>query len=248
MKEKLRASFIHLLISTFVITTFYFFIVNTWYPAPYFQVSGLVGILLLLVGIDLVLGPLLTFIVFKKNKPSLKLDLSVIASIQIIALCYGIYTVYNGHPVYVAYAVDRFTLVTPEEVNPKDAKYKDLIVSTFGKPKIVYAKLPDSPEERNKLLFSSAGGGKDIEHYAQYYEPIENYTDNIRQRSISVENLLVYPDAKKRIEAFLSDQNKLASEFSFLPLLGRKKAMLWALDNTTGEPIAALDIDPWEPR
>ena len=114
---------------------FYLFVLTVWYPAPYFQVSGLLGIMLMLVAIDLIIGPLLTFIIFKPKKPSLKFDLSVIAVIQIVALAYGAMAVYQGHPVYVAYTVDRFTLVSVGEADPAKARYNEFKVSTYGEPK-----------------------------------------------------------------------------------------------------------------
>ena len=246
MKQKLKASAIHLSISAFIIGIFYLFVLTVWYPAPYFQVSGLLGIMLMLVAIDLIIGPLLTFIVFKPKKPSLKFDLSVIAAIQIVALAYGAIAVYEGHPVYVAYTVDRFTLVSVGEADPEKAKYKEFKVSTFGVPQVVYAKMPEKSDERNDLMFSAASGGKDLEHHAEYYEPINQYTDKIVKRSVAVDKILAHSDSKKELESFLEKQGKEAKEFAFLPLMGKEKVMLWALDRKDGKPVAVLDIDPWE--
>lgn len=246
IKDKLKASLTHLMISAAVLLLFYIFILNIWYPEPYFQVSGLLTILLMLVAIDLVLGPLLTFVVFKKNKPSLKFDLSVIAAIQLAALSYGVFAVYKGHPVYVAYTIDRFTLVTANEVNPQDAKYDEFKVSTFGKPKVVYAKPPESSEERNKLLFGSIGTGLDLEHHPEYYEPIEEYTENIIKRSVPTEILLSSEIAKQKLEKFLQRQdNKNMDDFAFLPLMGKEEVILWVLSKENGKPVGTLDIDPW---
>lgn len=246
MKQKLKASAIHLSISAFIIGIFYLFVLMVWYPSPYFQVSGLLGIMLMLVAIDLIIGPLLTFIVFKPKKPSLKFDLSVIAAIQIVALAYGVMAVYEGHPVYVAYAVDRFTLVSVGEADPKQAKYKEFKISTFGVPKIVYAKMPEKGDERNDLMFSAISGGRDLENHAEYYEPIDQYTDKIVERSVAVDKILAFPDSKKQLEIFLKKQGRKADEFAYLPLTGKEKVMLWALDKTDGKPVAILDIDPWE--
>lgn len=246
MKEKFKASFIHLIISTIVIGLFYIFTLKVWYPAPFFQASGLLEILLILLFVDVVLGPLLTFIVFKKNKKSLVFDLTIIASIQISALAYGVITVYNGHPVYVAFTVDRFTLVTANEVNPKNAKYDEFKVSTLGKPKLVYAKPPEDRETKNKLLFESIEGGLDLQNFSEFYEPIENFTDKIIERSISPELLLAHSDSRKKLEKFLAQENRNKEDFSYLPVMGKNKVMLLALNKKTNKPVDALDIDPWE--
>ena len=60
-----------------------------WYPTPYFAIDGGWQVLRILAGVDVVLGPLLTFIVFKIGKPSLKFDMSCIILMQIGALIYG---------------------------------------------------------------------------------------------------------------------------------------------------------------
>jgi hypothetical protein len=246
MKEKFKASLIHLSISAIIIGLFYLLVLNIWYPAPYFQVSGLLEIMLMLVIIDLIIGPLLTFIVFKPKKSSLKFDLSVIAAIQVAALVYGAIAVYEGHPVYVAYAIDRFTLVSVGEADPKKAKYKELNVSTFGIPKVVYAKMPEKGDARNNLMFSAISGGLDLENHAEYYEPIDQYTKQILSRSVDVDKILAYPNSKQHLESFLQEQKKEASELAFLPLMGKAKVMLWALDRKNGKPVGVLDIDPWE--
>ena len=246
MREKIKASAIHLSISAFIIGIFYLFVLTVWYPSPYFQVSGLLSIMLMLVAIDLIIGPLLTFIVFKPKKPSLKFDLLVIAIIQMVALAYGAMAVYKGHPVYVAYTIDRFTLISVGEADPAQAKYNEFKVSTYGKPKVVYAKMPEKGEERNNLMFSAISGGRDLEHHAEYYEPIDQYTNKILERSVAVDKILAYPDSKKELESFLEKQGKEAKEFAFLPLMGKEKVMLWALNRKDGKPVGVLDIDPWE--
>lgn len=111
MVKKLKASLLHFALSLVVIGSFALFASQVWYPSPFLEISGLLAILLILVTVDLILGPLLTFVVYKPNKPRLKLDLTVIAFVQLAALGYGMYTIHQGHPAYVTFAVDRFTLI-----------------------------------------------------------------------------------------------------------------------------------------
>jgi hypothetical protein len=246
MKEKIKASFIHLLISALIIGLFYLFVINVWYPGPYFQVSGLLSVMLMLIGIDLVLGPLLTFIVFKPKKPTLRFDLSVIAAIQIVALIYGGIAVYKGHPIYVAYAVDRFTLISVGEADPNNSKYEDFNVSTFGKPKLVYAKMPAEQKLINKITLAAVYGGPDLENHSEFYEPIDKYKSEILKRSINLEKLLAFNDSKEKLQTFLKAKNKKASDYAYLPLMGKAKVVLWVLDKKDAKPVGVLDIDPWE--
>jgi hypothetical protein len=66
IKDKLKAASIHLAISAFILAAFLLIVFSVWYPAPFADISGLNNLLAVLIGVDLVLGPLLTFIVFKK--------------------------------------------------------------------------------------------------------------------------------------------------------------------------------------
>ena len=50
------------------------------------------------------------------RKKSLKMDLAVIIIIQLSALFYGIYSIFEGRPAWLAYNVDRFELVRNNEI------------------------------------------------------------------------------------------------------------------------------------
>ena len=81
-KHKLKASGIHLLLSLVIISLAIGLIITFWFPDSLTKVSHFKEITLLMVSIDLVLGPLLTFAVFKPKKKHLKFDLAVIGAFQ----------------------------------------------------------------------------------------------------------------------------------------------------------------------
>jgi hypothetical protein len=65
----------------------------------------------MIVGIDLILGPLLTFIVFNPKKSSLKFDLSIIALVQTAALIYGTWTIHQSRPIAIAFINTSFMTI-----------------------------------------------------------------------------------------------------------------------------------------
>lgn len=244
-KQKLKASVIHLVISLIVISSFLLIAFSIWYPEPYSEMSGLSDLLVILIAVDLILGPVLTFIIFKKNKPSLKFDLSFIAAFQLAALAYGMFTIYERHPVYVVYAVDRFELVPAKEAFPERAKYEEFKVSKLWFPKLAYAKSPENREERNRLLFESLAGKLDLERRPEYYEPIENHTDTILSRGIDPETLFFDSARKQKLKRFLDPNQKTEEDYAFLPLVGKAKDMVIAVSRETGEIAGTIDVDPW---
>lgn len=67
-----------------------------WYPQPYSQAAGAGTLALLLLGVDLVLGPLLTLVVYRAGKKGLRFDLTLIVLMQLGAFAYGMHVVVVG--------------------------------------------------------------------------------------------------------------------------------------------------------
>ena len=109
--SKLHAFLIHLAGSALVVGALCAIIFFVWYPAPYFAAKGASGVLRVLIGVDLILGPTLTLILFRPRKPGLVFDLSIIATIQLAALVFGTTVIYQERPYYAVFAVDRFQVL-----------------------------------------------------------------------------------------------------------------------------------------
>ena len=73
-----KAAGIHLSISLAIGLLVGALLFGVWYPPPYFHAAGADELILLLVGIDIVLGPLMTLVIFRSGKRGLKFDLTVI--------------------------------------------------------------------------------------------------------------------------------------------------------------------------
>jgi len=117
-----RAFWTHLAISSAIVGAACAVIFFVWYPYPYFQAAGAWNVLRVLIGVDLVLGPLLTLIVFKPGKRGLKSDLACIALVQIAALVYGLTVIHRERPYFMVFALDRFFLLSePERRSPRSS-------------------------------------------------------------------------------------------------------------------------------
>src|SRR5262245_26907069 len=103
-----KAAAIHSSISAVIALLVGALLFGVWYPPPYFHAAGADELVLLLVGVDLGIGPLLTLIVFRSGKPGLRFDLWVIACAQTVALIYGLSIMLQSRPVFLVAAFDRF--------------------------------------------------------------------------------------------------------------------------------------------
>lgn len=100
-----------LLIFLSLVAVMYFY----WFPGDLFFMDGGWEGIKLVAMVDLVLGPFLTLLLFKRGKPSLVFDMSVIAAIQVAALAYGFYATYNQRIVAYVYSDEQFNTLTISE-------------------------------------------------------------------------------------------------------------------------------------
>lgn len=109
--NKLKAFAIHTAISLLILCALYALIYFVWFPNSLVNLGALAGLKIVIL-VDLILGPFLTFIVYNKNKKSLSFDLTVIALIQLAGLTYGMYTVLKERPIFAVLATDAIHLYT----------------------------------------------------------------------------------------------------------------------------------------
>lgn len=246
IKEKLKASIIHLLISILLVGLIIGSILFFFFPKLFINISDFKEVASIIITVDLILGPLLTFVVFQPKKKTLKFDLSVIASIQIVALLYGAFALYQVHPVYVTFNIDRFTLVSARDAEPEKAKYNEYNISKLGSAKLAFAKMPDETEKRNDVLLTAALGGDDLESREEYYEPYENHIDQVLAKAIDNETIVESAQTDKKLKNFISKHKDKINDLAFLPLNTQKKDAIIVLDKKTALPVATINTDPWK--
>lgn len=245
-----KAAALHLSISIVVAAIASALLLGVWYPPPYFHAGGAGKLLALVVGVDVTIGPLLTLLVFKSGKRGLKFDLSVIGILQAVALVYGFHVLVNSRPVFMVAAVDRFVIVAAENVASSDlAKAPDpqwRHLSWTG-PVLVGAVLPKDPEQREKLMFSTLKGGKDIQDLPQYYVPYASLAAKMASRAHPVTRLrMMHPDADREITRWLAAHHRTDAGVVWLPIQARRWDMAMMMDKATGQPIGPIPLDPWQ--
>lgn len=116
VRSRYAAALIHLGISLAVLACLFAVVFFLWYPSPFFAIAGAEEPALLLVAVDLVLGPLLTLIVYRIGKPELKFDLGVIVVVQLAALLYGASALWSVRPALLVFDAGKFQVVTWPEL------------------------------------------------------------------------------------------------------------------------------------
>lgn len=144
---KLKASLIHFVLSLFFVSSFLMFAYWVWYGQVFIGISGVIEPAKMLIIVDVVLGPFLTFLVYKSGKKNLKFDLGIIALVQVLALTYGAYTLYLGKPSVVAWRGNAFEIIPQKNILPELDDSIAEQTGVFSSP--VYAII--NPEKINNL-------------------------------------------------------------------------------------------------
>ena len=100
IRVKFFAMLIHVCLSLLIFAVIVAWMLLKLYPSFYFSMSGGWQGLTLMAGVDVVIGPLITLLIFNPNKKRKEVigDLLIIAVIQFLALGYGMHTVYQERP------------------------------------------------------------------------------------------------------------------------------------------------------
>ena len=242
-----RAFLSHLALSAAVVGMVSALIFLVWYPDPYFTIKGAWDVLRVLVGVDLVLGPLLTLILFRPNKPGLALDVTMIALIQLAALIYGTSVIYQQRPYYAVFAVDRFEILARGDVERSAIAGTPFERKPAAGPVLAYAPTPTDVAEAQRLLQETVFEGKpDIERRPEFWKPFDTNKEAVLARARPLAELeglstATTEDLARRAES----QGHEPSSLVFVPVIGTRGAMTMILDPSTALPIAAVPIDPW---
>ena len=243
-----KAASIHLSISITVGVLVFALLFFVWFPQPYFDAAGGQELILVLLGVDLVLGPLLTLVLFKSGKKGMVFDLCMIAIVQTSSLVYGLHVITLARPVFIVAAVDRFNVVAANDLDPadlakaSDPKFRSL---SWTGPRLVAARLPTDPEKSTALM-NSGVAGKDIEKFPEYYVPYGDEAHALLARAKPIEPLRQSsPSAAAAVDAWLSKHQRSNDSVAWLPIVARRDSLTMLLDAKSGAVLDALPLNPW---
>lgn len=241
--NRYSAAALHLAISAVIgvllFASFWFVV----YPSPMLLAIGGHEIFLLILGIDVVLGPLLTLIVFKSGKKSLRFDLATIALMQLSAMVYGVSVLHEGRPAYVAALGEKFQVVQAVEVTDENLKKSRQSLPQFA-PIWVGTKAPAGlwlTDAVNDV--QAVGGGRG--HFPQLHIPYESMAKDVLAKSLPLSSLIAANAGKAdEIRAWLKNHGHDESSARYQPIKIRASEFAVILDGKSG---AVVGIAPFKP-
>ena len=247
---KLKAFIIHLTISLGIFLIFFSITRFVWYPAFYFSASDAWDAMFTVALVDVVLGPLLTLVLYKRGKPGLKFDLSMVVLFQMAALVWGAWLLYSERPVLVVYDNDSFycvseSLAKAANTNPDAFQKEGAVVPQAFLPS---PKTPTEAEDRSAVI-EALPPDKFRPHLPAYvfgdkFEPItkENLSEMMENELDIARAVKIEPEYEHIWRKFRDKHQEAARTYAFLPLRCSATEHLAAVDGKTGVIVDSMAI------
>lgn len=230
----------HLLASLFIGLSALLVIYWLWYPAPLATATGANRLILMLVLIDIIIGPLLGFIVYKEAKKSLKFDLAFIIALQFTAFCYGIWHIADGRPAWVVFNADRFELVRNNEViHDGEVKLQYQSAAWTG-PQFVAIQAEENTKKKNDDLFLEVLSGVKLSQFNARYVELEKLKQQITRSAQPLIQLKKY-NSKQHTKKVLERYTTAAY---YLPLTASQQDLSILLDQNY-KVVKIVNLKPW---
>jgi hypothetical protein len=246
-KVRFKAAGIHLGISLAIAALAALLVFGLWYPYPYPELAGGRELFLILVSVDVILGPLITLAIFNRAKPrnELRRDLAVVGLIQLLALGYGLWTVFVARPVHLVFEIDRFRVVHAIDV-PSDLMEKvpagiDAL-PLHGPTLLAVRPFRDRQEETDATLVALQGIA--LAARPDLWQPYAASRSQVLEAAKPVDQLKsrLTPRAAE-IDAVLRQAGRQAGNTLYLPVAGRKAFWTAFIDPATADVVAFMPLD-----
>jgi hypothetical protein len=254
-KQKFKASLTHFSVCVATAAIVLAIIYLGWYQGVLAMTQGIGAILLIVLGIDVVLGPLLTFFVYKPGKKTLVFDLSVIALVQVSFLAYGLYIIEHARPVYLVYSTDRFEPVAIADFDDKQKLALSKAPAAVSRqalfaPRVIAAAAPTDSNERADIGINAMNGGPKLAQLPKYYVEYAAQQALAATKARTIEDLKeLNPTELERIDQVVAHHSQRAKvalqQIGFLPLSGKERDAVVLLNNKTGEVLGYELFRPW---
>ncbi len=245
-RRRARAAGVHLLSCLVVAMAVAALVFLVWYPWPYRIVSGGEKLLFLVMGVDIVMGPLITLAIFDIRKPmrELKRDLAIIVALQLAALSYGLHTVYLARPAVLALEAERFRLTIANDVvmDELPKAVEGLRALPLDGPRVVDTVEP-TDAQRGDAIFK-AMAGTDIGARPIFWR---HWGAEGRRHALKVAKPLAPLVARAKDRAAFDDavarSGRPLEQLAVIPMIARDTSWSVLIDKASGEPVGFAPID-----
>lgn len=249
LSVRLQAAGLHVLGSMLVIGLFLGLVYGFWYPSPYPIVFSTFDVVKVLIGVDLVLGPLLTLIVFNIAKPRKELvrDMGFILAVQLSALIWGVYVTYSVRPQYLAFVGSSVYAVTGNDINLNELSADIKRRAWYEPPVPVSVRGPQSQEEWGQHMADLYNNKvPDLMYQTRRYRPYAERVIHSKVPPLTAEALDTQSEAVRTWVASVHSMEG-ADDYAFYNIMSGTFTSLVAVRNEDGLLLSVMPVQPAPP-
>lgn len=236
----------HGIVTLLAAVAMYILVFHVWYPGVFSQILPGTKLFMLVLMVEVVLGPCMSLIIFNPAKTKRKLiwDYSLIGFIQLSALVYGMLSVAGSRPVYVVFVKDRFDVVSAIEINETDleeASSNQYSRIPWWGPEFICVRNVKDIAEKQRLLFEEIPLGKDVQHLPRFYRACN--PGEVVNAGFDMDTLNAIVDSKSDISQ--GKLKQLDGDNVWLPIVGKMGVWVAILNRSSNKPVAYINVDPF---
>jgi hypothetical protein len=241
-RARWRAALIHLGCSAVLASAAAALVFLVWYPWPYSVLAGGIGLFILITGVDVVMGPLITLVVFDRRKPwtELRRDLLIVVLLQLSALGYGLHVLFVARPVALALETDRLRVVRAGDVAEAELPLAPATLQRLSLtgPVLLRTERPTDPAEVLETV-ERAMAGFDLGMRPKYWRA---WDDLARRELIAAAKPLEplqarYPARLAEFNAAIARTGLNAAQLRYLPMLSQHDDWIALVDVRNGNLV-----------
>ena len=251
MKFRLKAFGYHVLASACVLAVALGALYLGWYQWPGWYLTGMFHLAAILAGVDVTLGPLFTLLVANPAKPRQELarDISIIVAVQLLALGYGLVTLWQGRPLYYTFSVNLLETVQASAITPAEAaraqkENPQFAPHWYSRPRWVWVPVTKEAQADIVELAKKSNADTDIVHMPCLFKPWSEGLPELRTKLTGVDQMFQYTPAQKRtLKARLLQQGYPADQPIGLMLTGAHLPLFAVFDPSTVQLKTLIPAD-----
>jgi hypothetical protein len=245
---RVRAAGLHLLLSAVVAALVSLLVFKLWYPSPFATLAGGVQLFVLLVSVDVVMGPALTAVAASPGKPRRELvrDLACIVALQLAAFGYGLYVTALSRPIGLVFEINEFRLITatdvfePETLAQAPPGLRDL---SWQGPRLMAVVKPTDPQEFIRSV-ELGMAGVPLAAMPRYWRDYAAHAAATWDAARPVSALLAkYPSSKEAVARAAAAAGEQVSALRFLPLRARQAEWVALVAGPQARIVGYLPFD-----
>jgi hypothetical protein len=242
MQFRFKAFSLHLLASAAALTLILGALYLGWYRWPGWYLADATRVVLVMICVDVVLGPTLTFIIANKNKSRRELsrDIGIIVVVQLCALIYGSVSLWSGRPLYYVFSQDGLSLIQAYDVDVEQANLgrqqnAELAPHWYSLPRWVF--VPPS-------IAAAAAKGEDVTAMPKFYRPWDNGLPLLKGQLNKMDELrFFFPKEKKILNQRMQAAGVPSDQSNSIAITGRRRPLLAVFDPVTLKITRILKTD-----